>query len=78
MGAEASGLFSQALGVTPVLLEAKDFTRVRIPRRFWCSWPACSHFPHGASIEAKSEGIGQCTKVEVSAERAAADLWPLP
>ncbi|CAK0806547.1 unnamed protein product [Prorocentrum cordatum] len=54
MGAEARGQFSQALGVTPVLFEAKDFTRV------------------------KSEGISQYTKVEVSVERAAADLWPLP
>ncbi|CAK0893464.1 unnamed protein product, partial [Prorocentrum cordatum] len=78
MGAEARGQFSQALGVTPVLLEAKDFTRVRSPRLFWCSWPAYSHLPHGASIEVKSEGISQHTKVEVSVERASADLWPLP
>ncbi|CAK0888093.1 unnamed protein product [Prorocentrum cordatum] len=78
MGAEARGQFSQALGVAPLLLEAKDFTRVRRPRLFWCFWPACSHLPHGTSIEVRSQGIGQYNKVEVSVERAAADLWPLP
>ncbi|CAK0825619.1 unnamed protein product, partial [Prorocentrum cordatum] len=78
MGAEARGQFSQALGVAPVLLEAKDFTRVRRSRLFWCSCPACCHLPHGTSIVVKSEGISQYTKVEVSVERAAADLWPLP
>eukprot|EP00959_Pyramimonas_sp_CCMP1952_P140097 2931632-Pyramimonas_sp.AAC.1 len=64
MGAEARGQFSQAPGATPLLLEARDFTRVRRPRLFWCPWPACSHLPNGTIIEAKSEGISQYNKVE--------------
>ncbi|CAK0874843.1 unnamed protein product, partial [Prorocentrum cordatum] len=78
MGAEARGQFSQALGVTPLLFEARDFTGVRRARLFWCSWPACSHLPHGTSVEMKGEGISQYNKVEVSVERTAADPWPLP
>ena len=77
MGLEARAQFSSALQVIPLLLDAKDFTRVRRPRLFWCSWPAAKYLPPGAVVTEKGEGLSRYLKVEVTVQRAEAKLWPL-
>ncbi|CAK0879423.1 unnamed protein product, partial [Prorocentrum cordatum] len=78
LGGEALGQFSQAVGVTPLMLEAKDFTKgYRLGLR-WCSWPARSYLPHDTSIEEKGKSTCQSSNDEVIVVCNAADLWPLP
>ena len=77
MGTEARAQFTDVLGVTPLLLDAKSFARVRRPRLFWCSWDACAHMGTETSITCKGVGREAYYKVEPAPCRAAADAWPL-
>ena len=53
--------FSEALGVRPVLMDAKEFGSMRRPRLYWCSWEIaagerCKLVDHG-DFEVKLYGF---------------------
>ncbi|CAK0901893.1 unnamed protein product [Prorocentrum cordatum] len=69
MTLESRAQFTKILKVTPVLLDAKHFTRVSRPRLYWCSWAVCSHLPPGCLAEVKGTGDEAYTRIDVTIER---------